>query len=74
MNLGTLLAREGKFSLAIDQFQSAATLRPDSVDALANLAEVFRLNGQRERADELYRKILQLDPNHPLARKALRQP
>lgn len=43
---------------AINQYEKAFTLSPDDSDILMNLAHAYRQNGDTEKANELYKKLI----------------
>lgn len=59
----THLAR-GDFAAALAAFRQAVADHPDDADALCNLAELLRTQGQVEEASALFKRALTLDPNN----------
>lgn len=49
---------------AIHEFQKALDLKPDHMEALYNLAGLFKDIGRFQRAAEMYSKVLALQPGH----------
>ena len=63
-NMGVLYSEMRRGGDAARMYQRALEIRPDYVPALFNLAGLLEEQGDRERAIELYRQILSLDPGH----------
>lgn len=66
ITLGLLHANK-KDSLAIQYYQSALSLRPNSAEALYDLGMYFQDNGQYKRALDAYSKMLAISPNSEIA-------
>lgn len=71
--VGYALLGEGKQAEAIAIFALNASSYPESANAWDSLAEAHLAVGDRERAVELYRKALEVDPDFFNARRMLRQ-
>ena len=65
-NLGVALEQQGRLADARAQYEAAAKLDPNRVQAQVNLANVLDASGETEKAIEHYRMALQLDRNSPL--------
>ncbi|MCS6885287.1 MAG: DUF4388 domain-containing protein [Acidobacteriota bacterium] len=68
----TLSHAEGTFQLAEQSFRRAIDLEPDNADYYAEFGlflQRFQLNDQ---AESLFRACLQLNPNHPVAKRTSR--
>jgi tetratricopeptide (TPR) repeat protein len=52
-------------------FNEVIKLKPNSTEAWENKAEALTIDGKKEEAIECYRKLLELNPNHEVARKKL---
>lgn len=63
LELGRAFLECGRYPAAQEQLELAVALAPDNVTALRRLAEVLTLRQQRERATELFEKVLTLDPD-----------
>jgi tetratricopeptide (TPR) repeat protein len=63
-NMGVLYSEMRRGGDARRMYQRALEISPDYVPALFNLAGLLEEQGDRERAIELYRQILSLDPGH----------
>lgn len=61
-SLGWLYFRQGKLELAEKYLTDATRLLPRDATVVAHLAEVVALRGQPDRAVELYRLAIELDP------------
>lgn len=59
---GRELARDGRLEEADQQFEAALPLTEDPTEALLALADVRARRGQAVAADELYARLLKLDP------------
>jgi Flp pilus assembly protein TadD len=51
-NLAALLARTGRDDKAVEHFEAARRLRPDSQNVLRELAELYERAGRKDKADE----------------------
>jgi len=70
---GYTLLQRGEVKAAIRVFQLNAESYPDSFNVWDSLAEAHKTAGHRERAIELYRKSLELNPNNDNAVKMLEE-
>lgn len=59
-DLALYYAKTGQSELALQRIETALTLSPDSGETLAAAAEVYELNGQRDKAVELALKSIEL--------------
>jgi len=66
LNLGLALEQQGRLADARRQYEAAARLDPNRVQAQVNLANVLDLSGETETALEHYRMALQLNQNSAL--------
>lgn len=55
--MGTILAKDGKFTDAIPVFERALTLAPDQSSVMNNLAMAYAMAGDAARAEQMLRKI-----------------
>ena len=62
---GQVLRAEGRFDDAIVEFERAIALDPSSVNALANLGDVYIALGQYEKGIEFKDKAIRLSPYDP---------
>lgn len=60
-NLGQALGKQGRYSEAIGEFQTAIQLKPDYSNAYSNLGVMYRRRGYTDEALASYQKALQLD-------------
>lgn len=66
-NLGTVLRREGRFSDAVLDFQSAVNLQPQSPEAQDNLGEALITAGRIDEAVPHLQEAIRLDPRYAKA-------
>lgn len=72
--LGSLLMKRGELQAAIDQYQTALSLKTDRDDAVAiytSLGVAYRQSGDYNAASESFRQLLQLDPSNMQVMMAL---
>ena len=65
--LGSLLMKRGELQAAIDQYQTALSLKTDRDDLVAiytSLGVAYRQSGDYNAASESFRQLLQLDPSN----------
>ena len=65
-NLGVILAETGKPQEAIDVYQQALALDPDSIDVLNNLATLARLHDRLNDAIPAQKRLTDLRPREPV--------
>jgi uncharacterized protein HemY len=70
-NLGVLFVREQDYSKAEEQFKTAMRVAPDFDQSYINLARLYAMRGDKERAREVLRELLRLQPQNPGAMQAL---
>ena len=73
MDLGLMLARQGKLSEATSQLNEALRLKPDSAEAHNNLGLVLLMAGQPEKSLPHFSAALRLKPDLAVARDNLRR-
>jgi len=61
----------GGVDVAIEDFSRAVEKDPKLVEAYLGLAEAYQKKGDKEKADENYKKVLELDPENKQAREGL---
>jgi arylsulfatase A-like enzyme/Tfp pilus assembly protein PilF len=66
--LGCVLAKQGRFEEAIEQFNAAVHYQPDYVLALEGRGEIYEQTGMLDKAEESFRKILSINVMHHIAR------
>ena len=71
--LARLLMQQRRFSEAIDVWEQASAIKPDSVNLAFQLARALHRSGQFEPAARQYIRVLTLDPLHEKAVSALEQ-
>ena len=69
--LGIALAQSKNFTEAVGAFERALTMRPQSAEVHYNFGIALWQMGDPGRAVEQFRRTLELDSNHQLARCAL---
>ena len=67
----TQLTGHNLMTEAHDAFETAVRLDPVFIDAWANLAKWEHLSGHLDTENVLWKKVLVLDPDHPMARQVL---
>jgi len=72
-NLGNVLAAQGDFSGAAQQFGDAARLNPNDANAQTNLGSALVQLGRLSEAKSHYEAALRIDPTNQLARDNLQQ-
>ena len=66
-NLGNFYYGRKEFSKALEAFDTATRLNPESILPLVNLAMVHARRGHNDRAETALRQALQVDPNNATA-------
>ncbi|OYP30351.1 tetratricopeptide repeat protein [Rhodopirellula sp. MGV] len=72
-NLGSALIKTGQPAKALEHWKRAATLNPNHVETLLNLAALTTAMKQYDKSIELYRTVLASQPEHRKARLKLAQ-
>ncbi len=62
--IGSAYAAQGKFDVAIDQYQKVAIRQPKNLAPLMMTAILFELKKDSQKANEYYKKILDLNKNY----------
>jgi tetratricopeptide (TPR) repeat protein len=70
--LGFALVRAKRFEAAARNLELAVELEPSFVNAWGNLGFAYEGLGQRDKAIEVYRRVLVLSPGHPTATARLK--
>ncbi|MGD8288736.1 MAG: tetratricopeptide repeat protein [Gemmatimonadota bacterium] len=73
IGLGYQWLTGGRFADALALFELNAESYPSDANAQFHLGEAYRYTGQNERAAAQYRRVLELDPDHPQAGSRLAQ-
>ncbi|MFN3690340.1 MAG: tetratricopeptide repeat protein [Fimbriimonadales bacterium] len=68
-----MLTAQGRTEEAVDQFISAVRINPRYVEAHINLAIAYYELGYKEQARAHYQQVLEIDPDHRVAREALQK-
>lgn len=66
-NLGNYYMSRREYKRAIECFETASRLQPDSIPPLVNVSLAYNAVGQNDRAEESLRKALRLDPANAAA-------
>jgi tetratricopeptide (TPR) repeat protein len=73
LNLAVLLAEKKEFEKAGRMFDEIIAIQPRFYKAHWGAAEIAMTLGNIEKARRHYQTVLELEPNHPDARKRLEQ-
>lgn len=73
LSLGETYLKLSEFTEAIRHIQKALDLKPDLVEALCALGAAYNQFDKGEKALPLFRKALEIDRTHPIARAGLTQ-
>lgn len=65
------LMAANRLPAAMEQINTACSIAPNSVEALATAGEIFRRNGQDDEALRAFQKVIELDPDHIYAHNGL---
>jgi len=68
---GTVMAKEGKYSEAIEFYERALSLAHDQPSLLSNLALAYAMNGEPARAEAMLRQASSADSTSPRIRQNL---
>ena len=71
VNLGTELARQGRYAEALEYGQRAAAMAPDDTEVQTNVGQALAGLGRHEEAVERFELALELDPANPVAPMSL---
>src|SRR5215813_9298467 len=70
-NLAVIAQNEGRIPEAVRAYESILTAYPDDAGAHARLAEIYRMNGDHDRAMEMARLALMREPKSLTAQKVM---
>jgi len=70
VNLGTLLARQGRLEEARSHLERGVTLDPQSAVGQVNLGQLHQLEGRAEESLSAYKRALAIDRSHLSARES----
>lgn len=70
-NLGTLYLKRKNYQNAIDEYKYALTCAPSDTESLYGLGISYLYSYQRDKAVELFKKLLQISPDHKEANQIL---
>ena len=71
--MGVAYVESGQVPDAIAAFDYGVKVAPSNDMMFMNLARLYVAQNQREKGREVLRKLLERDPNHAAARRALEQ-
>ncbi len=64
---GIALERLGQYTDAVLQFESAKKLRPNNIPTLIRMINILNILNEQDQVNQLINKVLNLDPEHPIA-------
>ena len=70
-NLGVLSVRAKDYSKAEEKFRTGIRVAPNYDQSYLNLARLFSLQGETEKAKDVLQELLRLEPGNPAATQAL---
>jgi Flp pilus assembly protein TadD len=70
-NLGVLFVREQSYAKAEEQFKTCIRLVPSFDQSYLNLARLYALQNDREKAKEVLQDLLHMQPENPSAKQVL---
>jgi tetratricopeptide (TPR) repeat protein len=73
IQLGRVLAAEGKNDAAVTELQAGAKLAPGDPSVQRDLADLYTTLGKNDQAEAVYRSLLAKGPNSPDLRRSLGQ-
>jgi tetratricopeptide (TPR) repeat protein len=71
LKLGMTYEENGEWERALVEYGAVLQKKPQDLQALINIGNVYAQLKQYQEAEEYYRKALQLDPYHPMANNNL---
>jgi tetratricopeptide (TPR) repeat protein len=72
-NLGVLYLTTRRVEEGVKSFETCVRVAPDFDQAYINLAKVYAQRGERDRAADILRQLLQRHPDHALAKRMLEE-
>lgn len=70
VGLGTVEFQQRKFDSALEAYEKALEIKPDSLYARVHRAETYLFQGEREKAESELHDIISTDSNSPHSRTA----
>ena len=70
-NLGVLFVRDKNYSAAEEKFKTCIRVAPNFDQAYLNLARLYVILNDKEKAKDILQVLLRLQPQHKLAQQAL---
>jgi FimV-like protein len=70
-NLGVLYVHEQDYPKAEEQFTTCIRLAPNFDQSYINLARLYMMRGDKEKAREVIQELLRIQPQNAGARRAL---
>lgn len=65
--------RLGRYDDAINELETAVKQWPEELGLSEQLARVYEMAGKRERAAEVWQSVSDIDPQHPIAKSAVKR-
>lgn len=72
-NLGNVCFSQGDFKTALEYYEKASALEPNYVSPLYHTGLVYRKLGDVAKAESLWREVLEINPGHRAAQRALKR-
>ena len=70
-NLGVMFVQEQRYADAEEKFDACIELAPDFDQAYLNLARLYLIQGQKEKARSILQSLLNRQPQHQMAQQML---
>ena len=70
-NLGVIFVREKNYPAAEERFQTCIRVAPNFDQAYLNLARLYVIQNDKEKARDVLQALLRLQPQHKVAQQAL---
>jgi Flp pilus assembly protein TadD len=70
-NLGIIFVRLQNYEKAEEQFKTGIKLAPNNDQSYLNLARLYAIEAEKEKARQILQELLLVQPQNPAARQAL---